>query len=250
MGPTAPLEENAGAWIPIADPEGRFSTGTADLDRRLGGGFARGSVALFHTDETVTPEDRDLVFFPTILNFLYQSRGMIAVLPARDSPHGFRARLTRYATRRRFDTRVRIVDYVGEDDDAPYVVSLRPLRAGKPNMEKMEAAEKAAQGDRKRCFLEMNAFEVIEMLVGPEDAAKMFFHGIKRARMVGNLVLGILRPGLGCADAVRGMADVELALHRDGDGLHVRGLRPAFPDHLVLADPERGLPHVRLAPTR
>lgn len=240
-------EEIEPAWTPIVDPDGRFSTGIPDLDRLLGGGFARGSLALFATDPSVTPQDRDLVFFPTILNFLYQSRGMIAVLPAMDSPRGFRTRLTRYATRRRFDTRVRIVDYVGEDDDAPYVVSLRRLK-DKANMQKMEDAAKAAQGDRNRPFIELNAFEILETLVGAEMASRMFLHGIKRARIVGNLLLGVLRPGLKVADAVRGMADAELELHRDAVGLRIRGIRPAFADHLVLPDPKRGLPHVTLVP--
>ncbi|MGA7750944.1 MAG: gas vesicle protein GvpD basic region 2 domain-containing protein, partial [Gallionella sp.] len=87
--------QKANGWKPIPDPEGRYSTGIADFDRLLGGGFQRGSVALFGMDETVGLEDLDLLLFPTFLNMLYQSRGMIAILPSRDSPHDFRARMTR-----------------------------------------------------------------------------------------------------------------------------------------------------------
>jgi predicted ATP-dependent serine protease len=94
------------SWKPILDPEGRYSSGIPDFDRLLGGGFQWGSTALISMDESVGLEDLDLLLFPTFLNNLYQSRGMIAVLPSRDSPHDFRARLTRFVTRRRFDTRV------------------------------------------------------------------------------------------------------------------------------------------------
>lgn len=247
-------------WTPIVDPPERYSSGIPDLDRLLGGGFGRGGLALFNIDETVTPEDRDLMLFPTILNFLYQSRGMIAVLPARDLSREFRARLTRFTTRRRFDSRVRIVDYVGENDEAPYVVTLHSTPDGKTNaeerrardrelhMNRMVEAERAAQGDRKRAFIEMIAFEVAEMAFGPEVAVRMYFHGLKRSRLVGNLVLGILRPGLRCADAVRGMADTEFHLHRDDIGLTLRGTRPAFPNHLVTVDPKSGAPHVAFVP--
>ncbi|HKV90658.1 MAG TPA: gas vesicle protein GvpD basic region 2 domain-containing protein [Thermoplasmata archaeon] len=247
-------------WNAIPDPAGKYSSGVPDFDRLLGGGFARGSMALFHLDSSVTTEDRDMVLTPILLNFLHQSRGVIAVLPSRDSPHAFRDRLTRYVTRRRFDGRVRIVDYVGEDDDLPYVVALRaaPGNSTAPaavrnkkreaDIAKMVAAERAAQGKRKRSFLEMNAFEVIETVTGAETAARMFLHGIKRARAVNNLVVGLARPGLGCVEAVRAMADAEFELRHDDVGLMIRGLHPAFPNHVVVPDRALGPPHVAFVP--
>jgi hypothetical protein len=256
-----PAKEAAGAegWTPLPDPEDRYSTGITDFDRLLGGGFPRGSMALFGTDETVGTEDLDLLLLPTFLNLLYQSRGIVAVLPSRDSPHDFRRRLTQYVTRRRFDSRVRVVDYVGEDEGPPYVVNLRmhpdhQKRSGKPasseqaGFAKMVQAEKAAQGNRKRSFLELHAFEVLNMLVGAEQATQMFFYGVKRARSAGNLVIGLLGPGLACAPAVRRMADTEFELRRDEVGLLIRGVRPSFPTHVVTGDQERGPPHVQFVP--
>jgi hypothetical protein len=248
-------------WIPIPDPEGRFSSGIPDFDRLLGGGFKRGSLSLFVTDETVGLEDLDLITFPTILNALYQSRGMVAVLPARDSPHDFRARLTRYVTRRRFDTRVRIFDYAGEDQGLSYVASMRDPdsdldilhprrdpRSKKRAIAKAVAAEKAAQGGRGRPFVETVAFEVFDTLMGSENAVKLLFHGIKRTRQMGNLGIGFLGPGLGCAAAVRRMVDTEFNLHRDDVGLIVRGIRPSFPSFVVTNDAAAGHPHVAFLP--
>jgi hypothetical protein len=247
------------AWTPIPDPTDRFSSGIPELDRLLKGGFPRGSMALFQLDDTVETADWKLLFTPTLLNFLYQSNGVLAVLPSRESPQRFRAHLTRWASRRLFDTRVRIIDYVGEVDPAPYVVPMRitggpkgpgtvPRSKLRKEMARMNAAERAVRGARSRMFLEMVAFEMGEMLVGPELATRMFLFGIKRTRSVGNLCLGLLRPGLGCSDAVRGMADVELALHRNGSGLRLRGIRPAFPEQRVEIDPRRGAPFLSLTP--
>jgi hypothetical protein len=249
----------AGSWTPLPDPENRYSSGIADFDRLLEGGFQRGSMALFGMDETVGTEDLDLLLMPTLLNLLYQSRGIVAVLPSRDSPHAFRARLTRYVTRRRFDSRVRVVDYVGEDEGPPYVVNLRmhpdhQKRPGKQSRSeqagfaKMAQAEKAAQGNRKRPYLELYAFEVLNMLVGAEQATQMFFYGVKRARSAGNLVIGLLGPGLACAAAVRRMADTEFELRRDEVGLLIRGVRPSFSSYVVTSDRERGPPHVQFVP--
>jgi hypothetical protein len=237
-------------WKPIPDPEGRYSTGIADFDRLLGGGFKRGSMALYSLDETVGTEDLDLLLFPTLLNVLYHSRGIIAMLPSRDSPHDFRERLTRYVTRRRFDSRVRIPEYVGEDRGPPYVVNLdiHSPRARDKATAKMAEAEKAAQGGRKKSFLELTAFEVFDTLMGSEVATRLFYHGVKRERILGNLGIGLLGPGLGCAAGVRRMADTEFSLHRDEVGLIIRGVRPSFPSYVVTSDVHAGPPHAAFVP--
>lgn len=246
-------------WKPIPDPEGRFSSGIADFDRLLGGGFKRGSIALFETDETVGLEDLDLLLFPTYFNALYQSRGILAILPARDSPHDFRSRMIRFVTRRRFDSRVRIFDYAGEDEGLSYVVNLReptsdPLQPSKdPKVKKRAigkavAAERAAQGGRRKPFIEVVAFEVFDTLMGSENALKVLFQGIKRTRQLGNLGIGFLGPGVGCAAGVRRMADTAFALHREDVGLIIRGVRPAFSDHVVSCDLRSGPPHVAFIP--
>lgn len=252
-------EREATGWTPVADPDGKFSSGILDFDRLLGGGFKRGSLALFETDETVGLEDLDLLLFPAYLNALYQSRGMVAILPSRDSPHDFRARLTRYLTRRRFDSRVRIFDYVGEDQGLAYVVTignpeadpLRPARdpkVKKQSIAQAVAAERAAQGGRGKPFVELVAFEVFDTLVGTENALKLFYRGVKRTRTLGNLGIGVLGPGLGCAPGIRRMADTQFSLHRDEVGLLVRGMRPLFASHVVIPDPARGLPHAAFVP--
>jgi len=241
------------------EAEGRFSTGIADFDRVLGGGYRRGTVTLFRADESVGTEDLDLLLFPTLLSMLYRSRGLVAVLPSRDSPHAFRSRLTRFVTRRRFDSRVRICDYVGEDAEAPYVVPLGPRgfpRRGRTpsakeqaaGLAKMLAAERAARGTGGRPFVELTAFEVFETLLGAETALPLFYHGIKRTRELGNLGLGILGPGLGVEAGIRRMVDSEIELRREDVGLVVRGVRPAFSSHVATIDPDRGAPHVTFTP--
>jgi hypothetical protein len=257
--PTGPRNDELG-WTPIPDPEGRFSTGIADLDRLLGGGLPRGSTTLLTLDGSVGIDDLDLVLFPMVLNMLYQSRGVVAVLPARDSPRGFRARLTRHMTRRRFDSRVRVCDYVGEDENAPYVVSFAPKkgfdfdrRSRDPKerqaaLAKMVAAERVAQGSGRKPFVELTAFEVFETLLGVDAALKAFYYGIKRTRTLGNLGVGILGPGLGCAAGVQRMVDREIALHRDEVGLVIRGVQPVFASHVVTREPGTGAPHASLVP--
>lgn len=255
----ANVAPRANGWEPIPDPEGRYSTGIPDFDRLLGGGFPRGSTALFRLDETVGTHDLDLVLFPTFLNFLYHSRGIVAILPSRDSPHDYRTRLTRFVTRRRFDSRVRICDYVGEDEGAPYVVNLNGRKWGakltsrtskeeERALAKMVEAEKAVKGNGKKTFLELTAFEVFDTLIGAEEATRVFYYGIKRTRQLGNLGIGVLSPGVGCAAGVRSMSDSEFELHRDEVGLLIRGVRPSFSSYVVTSDLHAGPPHAAFVP--
>ena len=242
-------------WEPLTDPEGRFSTGIPDFDRVLEGGPRRGSFALFNVDSSVGTSELHLLLTPIWLNFLHRSRGILAILPARESPKGFRQSLLRYTTRRLFDSRVRVIDYVGEADPAPYVVplmeSVRTKHSEKDTrvaMDRMVGAEKAVRGARGRPFLEMNALEVMETLVGSEHASKMFFFGAKRTRAVGNLGVALARPGLGCVEAARALMDYEFDLGQTDLGLEIRGRRPSFPRHLVIPDRRLGIPHVEFIP--
>lgn len=258
MSPRTKRSRTSTGWVALPDAEGQFSSGIADLDRLLGGGFRGGSFVVFGVDETVELEDLDAVLFPAILNGLYHSRGMLAVLPARDSPGSFRDRLTRFVTRRRFDARVRIIEYTGEAAGAPYVVHLRvpgsshgPERAARDTareVRKMVDAERVIQGERKKPYLELSAFEIPDMEVGPEVTARMVLHGVKRSKEIGNLVIGLLGPGVGASEAIRRIADSELQLHHDEVGLTVRGIRPTFPAHVVAPDELQGPPHAVLIP--
>jgi len=239
----------SGGWSPLADPPDRFSTGIEDLDRVLGGGYVRGSVALFHLDHSVGTDDLRTLFTPTWLNFLTQSRGLLMVLPARETPSGLRDHLLGHVTRRLFDSRVRLVDYLGEGPEAPYIVPIsraKTARAGKESMRRMVNAERAVQGARRRPFLEWNAIEMMEDLFEPAVAARMLLFGTRRIRAVGNLGILLARPGLGVVDATRAFADTEFGVRRTSAGLALSGLRPSFPERIVAPSLTQPAPHLYL----
>ncbi len=244
------------SWSALPEASGTFSTGISGFDRILRGGYRCGSFALFNVAPAVETSDLHLLLNPTWLNFLARSRGILAILPARESPAAFRKELLRYTTRRLFDSRVRVIDYVGEAEPAPYVVPLgESIRAKatdkdrKVAMDRMVAAEKAVSGARGRPFLEMNALEVMETLTGAERASKMLFFGVKRTRSVGNLGIALARPGLGSIETARGLMDYEFDLDRTDLGLEIRGRRPAFPHHVVVPDRRRVAPYVEFVPS-
>jgi hypothetical protein len=241
-------------WKPTPDPEGHFSTGIPDFDRLLGGGFRRGSFVLYDVDAALGPSDLSLLLKPTWLNFLHHSHGILAVLPARQSPEEFRTNLLSSVSRRLFDSRVRVIDYVHQAEPAPHVVALSSKAATDEKekaaaMQRMTEAERAVSGARSKPFLEMVSLEINETLFGAETAGRMYLFGMKRTRDVGNLGIAIARPALGCTAGVRSLADYEFNLRRSDVGLRLEGVRPVMNPHVVTIDRLRGPPYVSFVPT-
>ena len=60
----------------------------------------------------------------------------------------------------------------------------------------MVTAEKAVAGPDRKPFLEYTAFDTFESLMGDQVAIRMYFQGVSRTKHVGNLGIGLLKPGL------------------------------------------------------
>ena len=103
--------------------------------------------------------------------------------------------------------------------------------------------------DRSDAFVfGLTKLDAMETLMGPEKAARMFFHGTKRSRQMGNLLLALMGPGVASATAARRMADSEIELHHDDVGWVVCGIRPAFFGHVATTDGGAGAPYAAFVP--
>jgi len=71
--------EKRGRFQPIPDPPGKFSSGCAELDRILGGGYERGSTILLEVEHWISTIQYQMVISPTIWNFLSHGRAVIIV---------------------------------------------------------------------------------------------------------------------------------------------------------------------------
>ena len=234
-------------WQPVPDPERFYSTGIPDFDALLGGGFRRGSYNAFEVDVNVGIEDYNLLFIPTFLNFLSQSRGIIAVLAAGESHEKLRDRLVRHAPAPVFDTRVRVADYTAQESEFSYIVPM--ARFGRDEaLRAMVSAEKAVRGPENRPFIEYTAFDTLESLMGDQVAVRLYFHGVQRAKNVGNLGIGLIKPGLLIASEILNMMDTYFRIINIDNAPCVYGIRPRTTIHAISIDPEKGAPNIRLTP--
>ncbi len=236
-----------GTWTPIPDPERFYSTGIPDFDALLGGGLRRGSFNAFEVDVNVGIDDYYMLFTPTFLNFLAQGRGAIAVLAAGESPEKLRETLIRHVPAHQFDTRVRVPDYTANETEDPYIMPM--ARFGRDEaMRAMVTAEKAVAGPDRKPFLEYMAFDTFESLMGDQVAIRMYFQGVSRTKHVGNLGIGLLKPGLLVSSEILNMMDTYFRIINIDNAPCLYGLRPRTTIYAIRPDPEKGAPHAVLTP--
>ena len=242
-----PASAAAQIWHPAPDPDRFYSTGITDFDQLLGGGFRRGSFNAFEADVNVGIDDYYMLFTPTFLNFLAQSRGMIAVLAAGESPDKLRETLVRHTAPNVFDTRVRIADYTANETEESYIVPMARFNREEA-MRAMTTAEKAARGPEQKPFLEYTAFDTLESLMGDQVAIRMYFHGVQRTKLVGNLGIGLLKPGLLVSSEILNMMDTYFRIINIDNAPCIYGIRPRTTIYSISPDPEKGAPHAKLTP--
>jgi KaiC/GvpD/RAD55 family RecA-like ATPase len=234
-------------WRTTPDPERFYSTGTPDFDQLLGGGYRRGSFNAFEIDVNVGIDDYYMLFLPTFLNFLAHGRGIIAILAAGESHEKLRDSITRSSPSHLFDTRVRIADYTASETEESYIVPM--ARFGRDEaLRAMVTAEKAARGPEQKPIMEYTAFDTLESLMGDQAAIRMYFHGVQRAKLVDNLGIGLLKPGLLMSSEVLNMMDTYFRIINIDNAPCVYGIRPRTRIYAMSVDPEQGPPHTRLTP--
>jgi gas vesicle operon resressor len=234
-------------WLAIPDGERFYSTGIPDFDTLLGGGFRKGSFNAFEVDVNVGIDDYYMLFTPTFLNFLAQGRGIIAVLAAGESPEKLRETLIHHVPTNQFDTRVRIPDYTANETEDPYILPM--ARYGREEaMRAMVTAEKAVAGPERKPFIEYTAFDTFESLMGDQVAIRMYFQGVARTKHVGNLGIGLLKPGLLVSSEILNMMDTYFRIINIDNAPCIYGIRPRTTIHAISPDPEKGSPHAVLTP--
>ncbi len=214
-------------WRATADSPGYFSSGIADLDPLLGGGYRAGSVNLWEGDPSTGPEDYWLAVLPTLLNFVAEGRGALLVPPQSLGSHRASERLLEWLPRELVAERIRVIDYTTYRGDEAWVVPLGRLGRDAA-MRAMVQAERAVAGTPRKPFLEAPAIESFEQIMGQDVALRMFNSGFSRTRTIGGLTVAWGRPFLNVETHVSAMVDTHLLLSRDSAGMRLRGVRPPF----------------------
>ncbi len=234
-------------WESIEPIEGKYSTGTKDLDNILNGGFDKGTYNVFEVKENVTFEEYFSVIRPMFLNFITKDRGVLAVLSGGTHPENLKSDLVRFVEPERFNQRFRIVDYFSPDSDKPYMMAL----GGKSREEvgKMYTKHmKEIRGEENRPILEYTGFDTMEYLMGNEIAIQELLEAVANTKASNKLGIGIVKHGLKLASEINNMADNYFVIDSINKTPCIYGIKPKTGLYAIVSEEKKRIPHIDLIP--
>ncbi len=234
-------------WDPIIDTETHYSTGTKDLDELLSGGYSKGSYNVIQVDENVSSDEYYSVVRPILLNFITQNKGVFAVLTGGDHADSVKKDLTTYMPDQKFDDHVRIADYFTQKSDSPYIMALgtrnkdEAVRVWKSNMEFL-------RGPENKPIIDYTGFDTLEYLQGGGVAIKQLLEAVAKIKISEDIGIGIIKPGLKLTQEIMNMADTYLKITDINKCPCIYGIKPKTIIYGIVADEEKGAPHIKLIP--
>ncbi len=232
-------------WEPINAPEGKYSTGTEDMDEWLGGGFDAGSYNVFEIEENVSNEEFFSVIRPLFLNFIAQKRGVISVLSGGTHPENLRDDLIRFVSEELFNQKFRIVDHLTSQTDKPYKLAL----AGKNQKQYRNIynqSMKELRGDEDLGILDYHALDTLEYMRGGEMALQELLSAVANMKNSNDIGIGILKPGLNLSKEIKNMADNYFVLLSINKTPCIYGIKPKTGLYAIVTDKEKGSPYIQL----
>ncbi|MGA2664656.1 MAG: ATPase domain-containing protein [Nitrososphaerales archaeon] len=247
-------------WVPIPDKDYLVSTGSADLDAIIGGGFPRGSYVVLECSLDVTLLEMRLLTRGLALNFLNQRRGVIMVPTGGVDTGEVRRSYLPYTTKELFDGYMRISEEQEQDrakggSHPPYVIPsiYAEGSGGEQELEESsatfyEAYTALKQKTKNQPVLRSIGYDMLESSYArfPERLFNEIGIEIARTKAAGNITIGLARPTLTLLDRVLGMVDWHIRLTKKNGLLMVQGVKPQTNVYGVECDISHGYPVMKL----
>lgn len=242
--------EKPGRFQPIPDPLGKFSSGCAELDRILGGGYGRGSTVLFEIEPWISTRQYQLLISPTIWNFLSQGRAVMMVPSPGVDPLLAKGRISEGGIHEaEIDALLRIcVQREAGVQADPSILQLEGRDIWEDYRKCLEAAEGLAKEGHGPILYVIGATSLANRY-GSDRTINVLGIEATKTRMRGGLMLLLLRP---CREDLRGdlgaMADVHLRIMREHGAVLLRGIKPRTHLFAIEMDVSKGYPMPKLIP--
>ncbi len=201
-------------WKPMSDTEARFSSGSEDLDRLLGGGFRKGTTVLLELGETVPDEALEQVVTQVSANFLSQNRAMLMVPPGGMDIESIAQRGIRDVGEDAFISNVRLIEKGGGPvpRDKPYIMSLK-FESPRQDFNDWLYIYKSLRQRTAQPVLEIVGIDTQEARYGEEPYKELLSISSELTRKEGNLTIRITRPGMeGLTRRCANVSDVHMKM--------------------------------------
>ena len=232
----------------LPDSEQYFSTGIASLDKILGGGYPRGSLALLETDEGVPLPAYGMLSYPIVAKFLNNKSPLIGVQSMGVDPTrtyerwkavaGENAMYGRSVERLRGKT----------TDRLPYMAYLRGQTPEK-RMEQYLKIGENLRNQRKMPVIWWIGLDHFVDIFGTEHVEEALSAVSTTVIHHRELAVVLAKPGLKrLTTSVSNMAATHIRMLKKNASLLIYGVSPPTSLYIVDVDPERGLSSINLVP--
>jgi KaiC/GvpD/RAD55 family RecA-like ATPase len=237
-------------WRTIPDSEDRFSTGSQDLDKLLGGGYPRGSYALIDIGEDIPDTIRHLFTIPIMLNFLSQSRGVTVVPRPNSNAQMVKNRLARHIEEEKIKQLLRVYEKSGYTTDPAISVPYQGVNPERDNETYIESWEELKRRTEGRPVLRIVAADTDEYTYGLTGVIRTATNNIARTAIQGDLGIAIAAPHLECTRHLSQLSHTHLRMREHYGNFLIYGVRPRTAIHIGDIDTSRGAPELKLDPVR
>jgi len=184
-------------WKAIPDTEARYSSGSDDLDRLLGGGFRKGTTVLLDVGGGVPDAALEQIVGQITANFMSQGRALMMVAPGVLDIRAFADRLYRDVGESEFNGLAKIVEKGGNPvvKERPYIHSMK-FENLRQDFNDWMYIYRAIRQKTGQPILEVIGIDTQEARYGEEVYKEFLSVSSEVTRNEGNLTIRVTRPGI------------------------------------------------------
>lgn len=236
---------------PTHDSDTHFSTGSQDLDEIFGGGYPKGSLALYEIDDNISTLEWELLLCPTMANFMGQGRGG-TILPAGgiDADIAAQAVMDFYGfSQEEVNSLLRVQELsTTTNADKPYRAPIEGKNAEEDITKLIDCVRELKEKTGKPAIYYIS-LDTAETLWGEEAVRKIGGMAAIRVKKERDIVIKLTEPKLKSINQkFVGLADLHLKLTREHGALIFYGRKPRTGLYVVEMDVSRGYPLPKLTP--
>lgn len=225
----------------IPDSESHFSTGSTSLDRILGGGYPRGTLALLEVGEAIPLSVFGVISYPIVANFLNNGSPLVGIQSLGADPERTYTRWKAVAGENAANGRSVEKLKIGVEQEVPYLAVLKSEKPEENIREYLEIGAKLRQKTRKPVVWWVALDHFIDIF-GLEHAEKALNELSVNAIRHRELVVILAKPGSKrILRTVSNIAATHLCLFSRNGSVLMCGVKPRTPLYAVTVDAKRGL---------
>jgi len=271
-------------WNTMANTTHRFSTGSSDFDRILGGGYQRGSFNLIEVDPQIPQWGYMPLLYPTMINFIRSQNGVLITSMEELSQQEVARNIIPFTGNDAYSRCLRIVlsysprekdeniYYIGADNfqerqslwrDAFYHfkkhlfnMRFQPSQDDAPEGEE-EEYEKELYSSKKAVvrprfnpgrvpIMDITSLSHLEYLFNRDDVLHLLGWGISKMGETGDLSMGLIKTGSGIAQHVANLATTHFRIKEFNGAFGIYGVKPRTKVHMMNLDFSNGIPNLQL----